>query len=113
MTQIKPPTKFQMFKKDRTKTYKDASNKVYEKVTKKEMRCLNIAFDVKIKIAGPENRARQEQALCVAITDLLKEAQNVDPSFGIMASRDTKALPTIFSAVRIQNKSYDILINYL
>ena len=37
LEQIKPPAKFQTFKKDRTQTYLDASNKAYEKVTKKEV----------------------------------------------------------------------------
>ena len=55
----------------------------------------------------------QEQALRAAIVDLLKEAQNVDPSFGIMAWRDAKAFPTIFSTVGIQKESYGMLINYL
>ena len=77
------------------------------------MRCLKLAFDVEIKIAGPEDRARQEQALCTAITELLKEAQNVDSLFGLMAWKDTKALPTIFSAVGIQKEPYNVLINYL
>ena len=91
----------------------DTSNKAYKKVTKKELRRLNIAFDVEIKIAGPEDGARQEQALRTAITELLKEAQNVDSSFGIMAWRDVKVLPTIFSAIRIQKEPYNVLINYL
>ena len=113
LEQVKPTTKFQSFKQDRTQTYLDASNKEYKKVTKKETRRLNIAFDVEIKIAGPEDGARQEQALRTAITELLKEAQNVDSTFGIMAWRDTKALPTIFSAVGIQKEPYNVLINYL
>ena len=113
LNQVKPLTKFQTFKKDRTTTYRDASNKAYEKVTKKEMCRLNIAFDVKIKIASPEDGACQEQALRVAIADLRKEAQDVDPSFGIMAWRDAKALPTIFSTTGIQKEPYDVLINYL
>ena len=77
------------------------------------MRHLNIVFDVEIKIARPEDGARQEQALQAAIANLLKEAQNANSSFGIMAWRDAEALPTIFSAVRIQKESYDVLINYL
>ena len=113
LEQIKPSTKFQSFKADRTQTYLDASNKAYKKITKKELRRLNIAFDVEIKIAGPEDGARQEQALRTAITELLKEAQNVDPTFGIMAWRDAKALPTLFSAVGIQKEPYNVLIHYL
>ena len=74
---------------------------------------MNIAFDVEIKIAGPEDGAHQEQALRTAIMELLKEAQNVDSTFGLMAWRDTKALPTIFSSVRIQKEPYNVLINYL
>ena len=113
LEQVKPATKFQSFKQDKQQTYLDASNKEYKKVTKKETRRLNIAFDVETKIAGPEDGARQEQALRTAITELLKEAQNVDSTFGLMAWRDTKALPTIFSAVGIQKEPYNVLINYL
>ena len=82
-------------------------------MTKKEILCLNIAFNTEVKIAGPEDGAHQEQALRVAIADLLKEAQNVNFSFGIMTWRDAKALPTIFSVVGIQKEPYNMLINYL
>ena len=113
LEQVKPATSFESFKKDRTKTYLDASNTEYKKVTKKEMRLLNIAFDVEVKIDRPEDGARQEEALRTAITELLQEGQNVDSSFGLMAWKDTKALPTIFSAVGIQKEPYNVLINYL
>ena len=113
LEQVKPATKFQSSQKERTETYLEASNKEYKKVTKKVMRRLNIAFDVEIKIAGPEDGARQEQALRTAIMELLQEAQNVDNTFGLMAWRDTKALPTIFSAAGIQKEPYNVLTNYL
>lgn len=113
LNQIKPPTNFQTVQKEKKQTYLDASNKAYKKVTKKETRRLNIAFDVEIKIAGSGDGARQEEALRTAITELLKEAQNIDNTFGIMAWRDTTALPTIFSAAGIQKEPYNVLINYL
>ena len=113
LDQVKPLTKFQSFKADRMTTCKDASDKPYAKVTKKEMSRLNIAFDMEIKIAGPKDGACQEQALRIAIADLLKEVQNFDSSFGIMAWRDSKALPTKFSSVGIQKEPYDVMINYL
>ena len=100
-------------KRYQKKSFADTASAPYKKVTKKNSFRFTVVFDVQVKIAGAQDGARQEIALKDTFSELIFEGQKIDPSFGLMTWKETKALPTIFDATAVDKMNYGMLINYL